>query len=553
MAYFQDNVNRICSTCSPFLTTRPEGSRCCGSNCANCTVNGYCAVCQSGFTISGGYCHQSGYTSRENYNYGLIKELLCHQPGEKSTMQTITALMGPDLTESDEATIYWMLFAKDIASDFETLTCDAIELLVSEDMNQEQLTGIFFNGKGRVAYSDSLYALVFSMDFQGLRANTKYNFTLCVKAATYANSTWSQSSVDFRTKDNGNSILKYTVELTASLDVSETTDFICELINYLQLNETNIRAATGESCTTSRRILTSEFSVNKQERVLDALNSLELVFYGNAYTEDTDTTATQIASMFQPGGGIDGFLYQSASGNTIGITKGTYSGIVTQTPPFLSSQNFSTTFVNDKVMISGLTYSGNDGYLYILLVPTFLNYTLINTRMTILQKNLVFRNGVNYSADGTIVYRRSFRSGIPTLVTINGIQPNISYNVSAFATNQDTSEYAVGTPTNILTFIVSKLFPGILNVTSEGKIGVFLISELVAAILLFIVWMLLFNGRSRIVKLFRKQKAKKGASFRSESKQQTKCGDDSCKVEDLEIDPSSPKVRIATASPRHNF
>ena len=190
-AYFQDNVNRICSTCSPFLTTRPEGSSCCGSNCANCTVNGYCAVCESGFTISGGYCHQSGYTSRENYNYGLIKELLCHQPGEKSTMQTITALMGPDLTESDEATIYWMLFAKDIASDFETLTCDAIELLVSEDMNQEQLTGIFFNGKGRVAYSDSLYALVFSMDFQGLRANTKYNFTLCVKAATYANSTWS--------------------------------------------------------------------------------------------------------------------------------------------------------------------------------------------------------------------------------------------------------------------------------------------------------------------------------------------------------------------------
>lgn len=248
---------------------------------------------------------------------------------------------------------------------------------------------------------------------------------------------------------------------------------------------------------TTRRFLTDDSSKRELSTGTQSQHQqqLELLIYGNPDSEGFDTSAAQALLLLRSTAFLNSFVYHSSSsGLSLKIVKVQVHRPVFQTAPILETPTLTYEIKNRTLLFPNLTFSGSDGYAYIYITPSKSSTEgdYISSASIIALMNSESSRNHDY-----ILERVRFFDGQALAVTIPGINPNETYDVIIFGTNEDVSTFAFKTP-RILFQIVSGL--QLPKASLEFSIFTFIGTETTAGILLIIVWLWLFKPMKNCIR-----------------------------------------------------
>ena len=489
---------------SPMSLTSTGNCVYCGGNCAKCSDDLICLVCNPGLVPLNGVCTLPNSLSSVGYKSGAIKSIEALSLLQYSTSETVLTELSADISSVNDITVYWILFAKDIAPDYETLSCDNIQEMVTNNLTQGFPRSVLQTGDFGFEYLNFTDSYGIYLNFTGLRAALNYNYTICTHQ--FNNQLWDSGSIEFTTKDNGYAIRKIKLTMDTNLALEDLSSFLCALTSALRITNSTIITSEGCSCTSesaesARRLLNDR---NQQNPILNSnrrtlasasTNQLDLLVYGDPTSETIDSTTTQIIEKLSSKSFMDSFVYSSSSTTTVS-SKGTVKisevsigqSIIPEAPK-LVTETVSYEVKGNIMFFPNITFSGVDGYAYICLVP---NNSQADTIVPLPSSALILSAAKSRSepADDYLIRRIRFFNGEALAVAIEGVNPNISYNIAIFGTNEDQSSFAFRTPRLLIQAILGGSLP-------EGSIGfssfTFIATEIGAVVFLIVTWLGLFS------------------------------------------------------------
>lgn len=520
LTYYLNHENQTCLKCSEPMTLTETGDYIyCGGNCQLCSDSGICLQCEPGLQLSDGYCTIPGMRSSARFNFGIIKSLTALSVLKHFTSQAITVEFPQTIKTSSNLEIVWLLYARDIATDYLSLSCEDIEA-VFESNNHEFPSSVFQVGVHGFQYLNYTQSNGIYLNFSGLRAGIVYNYTICVKESH--TEIWDSESLDFKTKDNGYQIQKVSITTDIDLPQSEVANFLCALSSSMNVSNSTILTTEGISCGNSdeavgRRRNLDDHNVRElpqvehppvgsKLRLMTTVNKyqgtqLDLFIYGNAHSEQLDQTPSLLVSLLTSTGFTQAFEYHSQSlASPIKISHVSAKGEVLLVPPVINTVGISYETKGNTIFFPSLTASGTNGYFYVYLIPH-------NTSRSEL-KDLPSSSAIIYSLntnsllndDEVIVRRLLFFDGEATTAKIDGIKTGITYSVMVFATNEDVSQFALRTPRSLLQAVTGIMFPA---ASREISTLIFLILECSAILFIIFAWHSLISPL-KICRLFKK-------------------------------------------------
>ena len=518
-SYYLIHENQTCVPCSrPMALTPTNTCVFCEGNCLLCSDSLKCLECEPGLELtSSGYCSLPGKESNLKVNTGSIASVTTLDLMKYSTLQTILVELSSDIKSSSDIQVYWLLFAKSIASDYLSLSCDHIKTLAT-DADRDFPSSVVQTGTSGFDFSDFTNSNAIYLPFKGLRAGLDYNYTICSKPALYDR--WETASIEFATKDNGNYIQRVTLEIDNELPNELLTDFLCSITTTLEIPNSRILGPQGEMCDNPderRRRVLEDFNLKKPKssRFLQSSqqrNQLDLLIYGDPYLEMLDLSTAHITSLVTSQDFIQSFTYTPASsGVPLKITKANIGQIVFTASPILETQSLTYEIKGTSLFLPNITLKKTDGTLYIYLAPS--SYGLSGDALPSSQKILsLFGSNAQSASQDIIVKRIKFYDGEPVSVIIDGIKPNTTYNVAIFGTNEDASPFSFRTPRMIFEATTGLVFP---KQNFGFSVFIFIATEATALVLLILTcfWMFSSCSNGKIICWLRKKKAKYAAKI----------------------------------------
>ena len=414
----------------------------------------------------------------------LIHDIQVVSPDEFATSQQIEVDLNTDIRTIASLKVAWILFASDIAPHFKNSSCDQISAFNNSYITNTFDASIARYGINDLEVTDSTSDIPQIVNnFTGLRSNTNYNFTLCLRDEELADTIdWSHSSTTFVTRENGFSIAKVKIDLDSFLAEDEIVFFICKLNMFLEISNTTIASSKGEFCPSSRLLQSTEPSLKKERSLEVSRNYLSCLIYGNPNSETTDTSVSSILISLTETTFYQNFFYQNSTGSIIHVTKVSHNGDVDIIAPVFSTLSISLQTLNDQLIISNVSLSGPaQGYLHLYLIPE--SNVTNNAKMTEITNRLP-----QLAPNDGLYTKRSFFVDDVTAYTINGIDNATSYLLFMIATNDDPGEFALRTQTTF--FYVPATSS--LNITTGT--GLFIGIEVGALVVLLFIWIGLFRG-----------------------------------------------------------
>ena len=487
---------------SPMTWTSTGSCVFCGGNCAECSSDTQtCLVCNPGLVFQNGVCTIPGSQSSATFQSGAITSIETLSLLQYSTSQTVLVGLSQEIDLVNQTKVFWILFAKDIAPDFTTLSCGNIQEMVTNNATQgfpQSILQMGASGLEYVNYTDS-YGVYLS--FTGLRAALNYNYTICTQQFSTAPHIWDSGSIEFKTKDNGYAIRKFKLTMDTYLPSEDLSSFLCALTSALSVSNSTITTSEGYSCNSEKtcRLLDEQQStlriLNSNRRTLasESTNQLDLLVYGDPTSETIDSTTTQIIEKLSSKSFMDSFVYSSSSTTTVS-SKGTVKisevsigqSIIPEAPK-LVTETVSYEVKGNIMFFPNITFSGVDGYAYICLVPNNPQTSDISPSSALI---LSTSKSTSQSTDDYIIEKIRFFNGEALAVLIEEINPNTTYNIVISGTNEDQSNFAFRTPRVLIQAILGTSLP-------EGSVGfssfIFIATEIGAVVFLIVTWLGLFS------------------------------------------------------------
>ena len=296
---------------------------------------------------------------------------------------------------------------------------------------------------------------------------------------------------------------------TCSMDTNHCTS--CPHGTYLlgstcvlvcpDISISTITTSEGYSCNSkgASRLLDEQQStlriLNSNRRTLASAstNQLDLLVYGDPTSETIDSTTTQIIEKLSSKSFMDSFVYSSSSTTTVS-SKGTVKisevsigqSIIPEAPK-LVTETVSYEVKGNIMFFPNITFSGVDGYAYICLVPNNSQTSDISPSSALILSTV---KSTSQSTDDYIIEKIRFFNGEALAVLIEEINPNTTYNIVIFGTNEDQSNFAFRTPRVLIQAILGTSLP-------EGSVGfssfIFIATEIGAVVFLIVTWLGLFS------------------------------------------------------------
>lgn len=462
----------------------------CGKNCERCSANGgSCAECTPGYSLINQVCTPPLPRFGLKAQLDLITDIQLKSAGLFCTQQELTVNLSPDVHSLISLDLIWILFARDIASSYQNCTCDELYSALASNSsalhsfprsvarfgaNNLNLTGLSSTPS---PYIDQI--------FSSLRANTLYNFTICMRDRGLKDAMdWDSSSAEFTTKDNGYSVGKVRIELDASLAETEYNGFLCKLVEFVGISMDKISTSEGVFCTKGRRLQSDDQS----RRLLQiSSNYVDLLIYGDPLLEGIDTSVTSTVAILESSGFMLNFFYQDSSARIVHVESVVYGGKIYLNAPYFSSSQASTQLIQSDLLVSNISVDGTDGYLYLHLLPyngsDSYNFTL-SLEMNSLPETL---------PSGGLTVKHSFSINESSVYKIPNVSSSVTYLLFLTATNEDVSQYALRTPT--LMFLIPAP-DGEVNASHKLTSGALIGLEIAAIAIIIVIWLLIFKGES---------------------------------------------------------
>ena len=498
--YYPDDINKICLPCERPMGLTPNGNCVfCGGNCQLCSENGICLQPDPGLQISDGYCTIPGIKSSVRMGSGVIKSIASLSVLQYSTSQVVLAEFGKDVNSS-AIERYWLLFAKGIVPDYLFLSCDDIKSFFKGGSSDfpSSVVQIGVDGFQYLAYTQSHG---FYSNFSGLRANTMYNFTICINRPDIE--LWESGSIEFETKDNGYQIQKVSITTDNHIPQDELGSFLCALSSSMNVSNSTILTTEGISCNNSDAVFDNRRNLDDQSvhepsipRAVSNLRSLimtnnyqgtqlDLLIYGDAQSEQLDQTTRRVVSLLTSAAFTHSFTYTShSSGSTVKIFRTSVNKQLFLVPPVSDTPNISYEIKGTTMLFPNLTASGTNGYFYIYLIP---NTSSPHHGLKFPPSSSTIISSINTLAtdEQAIMKRFKFFNGEAIAVEIDGVIANVTYNIIIFATNEDVSPFAFRTPRKLFQIVTGFALPPI---SREASTLIFIVLECFALIFLVFAW-----------------------------------------------------------------
>ena len=481
----------------PMASTSTGDCVFCRGNCAECSSDAQtCIICNPGLTLQNGVCTIPGSQSSVTFQAGTLKNLGALSLGLYSTSQDILAELSEDVLSINDLKVFWILFAKDIAPDYANLSCSNIQEIVSNNYTQAfsaSILQIGTHGLGYINYTNS-YGIY--LRITGLRAALNYNFTLCTQQPTVSTKLWDSGTIEFTTKNNGYAIRKAKLTLDTDLPSEDFAPFLCALASDLSVNNSVIITSDGYSCNSenARRLLDyqSHEKLNRRTLTATSTNKLDLLIYGDPTSETFDSSTSEILDKLTSQSFMDSFVYttSSATASSKGIVRITEMSIgqsIIPEAPVIVTETVSYEVKGNIMFFPNITFSGVDGYAYICLVPNNSQTDIAPPSSALIISSM---KPSSQSTDDYIIEKIRFYNGEALAVIIEGINPNTSYNIVIFGTNEDQSSFAFRTPRLIMQAILGTTLP---KLSIELSYFTLIATEVGAVVFLIITWVSLFT------------------------------------------------------------